>query len=78
MKLAQYIKNARIYKGMTQKDTAVKLGTSVVFVSLMESGESKIPLDKLKKLIDIYGMSKAKVVKLAICEYEKKLLEELL
>jgi transcriptional regulator with XRE-family HTH domain len=78
MKLAQYIKNARIYKGMTQKDTAVKLGTSVVFVSLMESGESKIPLDKLKKLIKIYSLHKSEVVKLAVDQYEKMLLQELL
>lgn len=78
MKLAQYIKNARIYKGMTQKETAVKLGTSVVFVSLMESGESKIPLDKLRRLIKIYSLHKSEVVKLAVDEYEKLLLQELL
>ena len=78
MKLAQYIKNARIYKGMTQAKVAAKLGTTTTFISLMEGGSCKIPLDKLKDLIKIYGLDKNEVVKLSINDYEKLLLKELL
>lgn len=78
MKLCQYIKNARTYVGMSQGEVASRLGTSVVFISLIESGKSKIPLDKLKMLIKIYKLHKNEVVNLAIDEYEKILLKELL
>ena len=78
MKLAKYIKNARLYKGMTQASVAARIGTTTTFVSLIENGSAKIPLDKLKVLIKIYGLDKNEVVNLSVNEYEKMLLKELL
>lgn len=78
MNLAQYIKTARIYKGMTQAAVAAKLGTTTTFISLIESGGCKVPLDKLKELIKIYKLDKNEVVKLSTNDYEEMLLKELL
>lgn len=78
MKLAQYLKNARIYKGMTQAAVASRLGTTTVFVSLIENGVCKVPLDKLKALIKLYKLDKNEVVKLSMNEHEETLLKELL
>lgn len=78
MKLSQYIKNARIYKGMTQAGVATRLGTTTTFISLIENGECKVPLDKLKLLIKIYRLDKNEVVKITMNDYERMLLSELL
>jgi len=78
MKLAEFVRAARLSLNMTQKQVAVKIGTTVVFVNLIENGRSKIPLDKLKMLIKILKLSKNDVIELALNDYEERLFRELL
>ena len=51
------VRNHRLARGFSQGDLAKKLGyTTPQFVSIMERGESKIPLDTLGELIVILGL----------------------
>lgn len=78
MTLAKYIKMERLERGLTQSQLAQKLEVNESFIGLMERGTSKIPLDKLKRLIKILKLNKAEVIRAVLNETERKLLEELL
>ena len=51
MTIGQIIKLNRMQLKMTQKTLASKLGVTEDFVSKMESGKSKVPIDKLKAMV---------------------------
>lgn len=76
--LGQYIKHKREENGLTQLALAKKLGFEIPqFVSLMENGHSKIPLNVLKKLIPILGLDKKKVVKILVTYYTDYITKEI-
>jgi transcriptional regulator with XRE-family HTH domain len=78
MNLGETIKKARIKSGMTQLELSQKLGlSSSQFVSLFESGKSKVPLDTLNKCCEILGIKKEPVVRFLIKNYEQKVREAL-
>lgn len=58
MKLANYLKEARIKAGLTQSDVSEALGyTTPQFVSNWERGVSQPPIDVLKKIARLYKVS---------------------
>ena len=77
MEIYEVIREARIKRGIEQPQVARVLGVSVNFVSLMERGESKIPLDKLWMLMKYYGLKKDAVVKIMVKTYRDFLNQEL-
>jgi|SRR5690554_208375 len=56
-KVAQLIKSARIKSGLTQKELAIKSGTSRNYISRIENEHSDIELNTLYKIIEI-GLGK--------------------
>lgn len=78
MSLQEIIKQARIKKGLTQEDVAVKLGyTSTQFVSLFERGKSKVPHGTIGKLIVVLGLPQKKLEKLLINEFRENLIKSI-
>lgn len=55
--IAVKIKNARLAAGMTQAEAARRLGCTYQAISNYERGTSRIEVDILVKLCDIYGIS---------------------
>lgn len=55
--IAAKIKNARLAAGMTQAEAARKLGCTYQAISNYERGTSRVEVDILVKLCDIYGIS---------------------
>jgi len=53
--LAEFLKEKRVYSGLSQMDVAKKLGyTSAQFVSNWERGLSSPPIHTLRKLSELY------------------------
>lgn len=65
MTLGTYIKEARLKLGLTQRDLGEKIGVTNMFISSLEMGKAPIPLDRLKKIIEILGLSRKKVIMIA-------------
>lgn len=58
MRLANYLKEARIKAGLTQSDVSEALGyTTPQFISNWERGVSQPPIDVLKKIARLYKVS---------------------
>jgi len=55
--LGSLLKDARKNSKLTQKDVADKLGVTFQNISSWELGKSKIDIDNLLKLCDLYGIS---------------------
>lgn len=55
--IAAKIKNARLAAGMTQAEAARRLGCTYQAISNYERGTSRVEVDILVKLCDIYGIS---------------------
>lgn len=76
--LGEIIKTARKAKGLTQLDLAKHLGyESTQFVCLFELGKSKVPAKTLGKLVPILGLSKKKIQKMLVDNFENELKEEM-
>ncbi len=76
MQLGQLIKDHRRKANLTQKDLAEKLGYDIPqFLSLMENGHAKIPLNILGKIIDLLNIPEKKVVDILISAYRKEAIE---
>lgn len=72
------IREYRLKAGFTQKDLAEKLGyTQPVFVSLIEKGASKVPLQTLGELITLLNIPEKKITKILIDSYSQKVKEEI-
>lgn len=71
--LGQLVKEYRLKAGLTQIELANKLGYSIPqFVSLMENGHSKIPLNVLGELISFLGIPEKKVFEILVNSYIKE------
>lgn len=71
--LGQLVKEYRLRSGLTQIELANKLGYSIPqFVSLMENGHSKIPLNVLGELISFLKIPEKKVYEILVDSYIKE------
>lgn len=71
--LGQLIKEYRLRSGFTQAELATKLGYSIPqFISLMENGHSKIPLEVMGELISILSIPEKKVFEILVASYKKE------
>lgn len=52
LKIGRLVKNSRIKSGLTQKELAIKSGTSRNYISRIENDRSDIELDTLRKIIE--------------------------
>lgn len=78
MNLGELARKHRIKKGMTQLELSQKLGYNTMqFVSLMERGVSKMPINIIGKLIVILGMPEKKIIDALVGEYSKKVNDEI-
>lgn len=69
--LGALIKEYRLKAGMTQLELANKLNYSIPqFISLMENGHSKIPLNVLGKIIPILNIPEKKALDLLVEIYK--------
>lgn len=67
MVLAEFLKNRRVQKGLTQSAVAEKLGyTTSQFISNWERGISSPPMKTLKKLSKMYGVSPEEVYEIVL------------
>jgi transcriptional regulator with XRE-family HTH domain len=77
--LGALIKEYRLKAGMTQMDLAVKLNYDIPqFISLMENGHSKIPLNILGELIGILKIPEKKAFDFLIETYTAEAKQEIL
>ncbi len=71
--LGTLIKDYRTKSGLTQLELAQKLNYSIPqFVSLMENGHSKIPLNVLGQLISILNIPEKKALDLLVEIYKNE------
>lgn len=74
---AELLRNARKNSRKNQGDVAREMNIKYpVFISLLESGKSRLPTKRISEYCDIVGASKKKVVKLLVKSYEFRLKQE--
>ena len=78
MTIGQIIKLQRMQNKMTQRTLAARLGVTEDFVSKIESGKSKVPVDKLKILVKVLKLNKQEVLKLLIDDATKQIVDSFL
>ena len=78
-KLGVYLRDQRVFAGLTQSDVASKLGySSPQFISNFERGLCSPPLKQLRQLVKLYRMDGRKLVNLILEEQESVLKDALL
>lgn len=76
--LAVVIKAHRLKKGLTQAELATKLGYDTPqFVSIIERGLAKVPLNVVGQLIVILDIPERKLIKLLTASCEAGIKEEI-
>lgn len=71
--VGQIIKEYRQKSGMTQMDLADKLGYDIPqFISLMENGHSKVPLNVLGQIISYLSIPEKVIMESLLDAYEKE------
>lgn len=76
--IGQVIKSYREKAGMTQKTLSEILGyENPQFVSLIENGHSKVPLNVLGRVIEALKIPEKKVVDVLLATYQKEIMAEL-
>ncbi|MBC7743372.1 MAG: helix-turn-helix transcriptional regulator [Bdellovibrionaceae bacterium] len=76
--LGQVVKDFRAKAHLTQKDLAEKLGYNIPqFISLMENGHSKIPLNVLGELISFLKIPEKMVLDILLETYKKEAREQI-
>lgn len=72
------IKSYREKSNMTQKTLSELLGyENPQFVSLIENGHSKVPLNVVGRIIDILKIPEKKVVDILVSAYQKAIMNEI-
>lgn len=54
-RLSQYVKNMRKRYGLTQVDLSEKSGVGLRFVRELEQGKPTLRLDKVNKILELFG-----------------------
>lgn len=76
--IGKMIKKARLKRNMTQMELAEALGFETPqFVSLMERGLSKAPVEVLGRLVVILGINERAVVKILVNRYTNSVKAEI-
>lgn len=71
--VGQIIKEYRQKSGMTQMELAEKLGYDIPqFISLMENGHSKVPLNVLGQIISYLSIPERAIMESLLDAYEKE------
>lgn len=71
--VGQIIKEYRQKSGMTQMELAEKLGYDIPqFISLMENGHSKVPLNVLGQIISYLSIPEKAIMESLLDAYEKE------
>lgn len=74
--LSQIIKQARKKTGLTQKEVSESLNySSPQFISCIERGTVKIPLEVLGQLVKKYDINRTKVKKILMKQYAETIEE---
>ncbi|WP_273209842.1 helix-turn-helix domain-containing protein [Runella zeae] len=55
-KIELKLKRLRYEKGYTQEEIAMKLGISQATYSILESGQSKLDVEMMYKIVKVYGL----------------------
>lgn len=76
MKIHELIKKERLKKNIKQQEVANEIHVSINFVSLMERGKSRIPIEKLILIIKLLGIKKSKAINSLVHEYKINLIKE--
>lgn len=78
MEIGSLIREYRTKKGLTQADLAEILGHETSqFVSFIERGISKTPLQTLGQLIVILGLPEKKILEALVTDYKSTLSKEI-
>jgi len=78
LELGQLIKEHRANKGITQLQLSEKLGYDTPqFISIIERGLAKVPLNVIGQLIILLGIPEKKITKLLTNEYQKEVQREI-
>lgn len=73
MEIGEIIKSYRAKAGMTQLELAFKLGYKIPqFISLIENGHSKVPLNIIAELVAILRIPEELVISSLVAAYEKE------
>ena len=64
MKIGDKLKEARIKKGLTQKQVASEIQTTIQQISKYETGEQEPTASRLKELCKLYGVSADEILNL--------------
>lgn len=71
--IGKLIEYHRVQKNMSRAELATKLGySSDQFIYMLENGKAKIPLKKLRRLVNLLEMDRPVVVDLLVKEYKKE------
>lgn len=74
----EMLRKKRVEKGLTQAELSDKLNyANPQFISLMERGLSKVPLNTMGRLIDVLGLDEDAVVHHLVRDYEMTVRQEL-
>lgn len=77
-KLAAKLKDSRVARGMTQARLAELLGYDTPqFISILERGQSAIPLEPLGMICGIFGWDINEIALLLVSDKQMKILSEL-
>lgn len=70
MTINEILRKQRIRKGLTQRQVADKLGLeSTQFVSLMERGESHVPITTLGKLLQMLELDEKELIRILVADF---------
>ena len=73
MEIGEIIKNYRIKADLTQQELAKQLGYKIPqFISLIENGHSKVPLNIIAELVSILKIPQNVVLESLVSAYERE------
>lgn len=76
-RLGDLLRNIRMSRGEILKEMAEKLGVSSAFLSAIENGKKKLPVEWFSRLQSLYGLSKEQLEELRIAVLESSKIIEL-
>lgn len=76
--MAKLLKSKRMEKGLSQKDMALKMGSdNAQYVSNLERGVNRIPLDRLVRLQRILKISQKEILDALVFDYREDIKKQL-
>lgn len=75
--ISNFIRRRRLQLGLTQKAVAQIIGVTADFISLLESGERRLDLDRMPRLADALGAERGDVCAWALLDRCPELFAEI-